>query len=107
MVFAAGILSYGIHEGIEAAEEMGHEISWLGSEAYNLVLSEASVFHPEEGVIGSVTEGLIGKIYLSPEWLTLFAYLAYWLIVGAYLIKVYMPEKFERFVQKVFHRKET
>ncbi|KXA90045.1 hypothetical protein AKJ61_01565 [candidate division MSBL1 archaeon SCGC-AAA259B11] len=104
LVFAAGILSYGVHEGIEAAEEMGYEISWLGSEAYNFAPGEASIFHPEAGVIGSVIEGLIGKVYLSPEWLTLFTYITYWLIVGAYLVKTYAPERSDGFVQKAFRK---
>lgn len=103
LIFAAGILSYGVHEGIEAVEEMGHEVSWLGGEAYNLTPAAGSVFHPDEAV-GSVIQGLIGKVYLSPEWLTLFAYVIYWAIVGTYLLKVYAPTRYNGVVEKIFRR---
>ncbi len=93
LIFAAGILSYGMHEGIEALEIAGHELEWLGSKAYDITPSVSSIFHPEEGVIGAVIQGLIGRVYPSPEWLTLIVYKLYWLIVGIYMLKVYVPEK--------------
>ncbi|KXA99168.1 hypothetical protein AKJ48_02515 [candidate division MSBL1 archaeon SCGC-AAA261O19] len=105
LIFAAGILSYGVHEGIEAVEEAGHEVHWLEAKAYDFTPSTDSIFHPKEGAIGAVIQGLIGKIYLSPEWLTLIAYLLYWLIVGTYMLKVYAPTKFNGFIEKLFRRK--
>lgn len=104
LVFAGGILSYGVHEGIEAAEVAGYEAEWLGAEAYNLAPSTSSMFHPEEGAAGSVIQGLVGKVYLAPEWLTLVSYLGYWLVVGSYVLKTYRPAEFGGFVDRVFGR---
>lgn len=91
LVFAAGILSYGTHEFIEAAEDSGVELGWLGEKAYDLNPPENTLFHPKTGEVGMVIRGLIGTIYLDPEWLTLILYFSYWLVVGIFILKVYAP----------------
>lgn len=104
LVFAAGILSYGTHEFIEAAEDSDVELGWLGEKAYNLNPPENTLFHPKTGEAGMVIRGLIGTIYLNPERLTLILYLGYWLVVGAFIAKVYAPTKFNGFVNRMLLR---
>ncbi len=108
MIFAAGILSYGTHELIEAAEDSGTELGWLGDKAYDLNPprnpdNSYPLFH-KKGDVGIVIQGLIGTLYLDPEWLTLFVYLGYWLVIGTFIVKVYAPSKFNGFVDRIFFR---
>ncbi len=103
LIFAAGILSYGMHEFIEAAEDSDVELGWLGEKAYDINPPENTPFH-KKGEVGMVIRGLIGTIYLDPEWLTLFVYLGYWLVVGTFIVKVYAPTKFNGFVDRIFFR---
>lgn len=105
LVFAAGILSYGTHEFIEAAEDSGVELGWLGEKAYDLNPPENTLFHPKTGEVGMVIRGLIGTIYLDPEWLALILYFSYWLVVGIFILKVYAPTKFNGFADRIMLRK--
>lgn len=91
LVFAAGLLGYGIHEYIEAAEGYGMETGFLGTQAFNVNPADAS--HPlhEKGAVGSVLKTLLGYDG-NPEWLRVFAYLGYWVIIGASLLRTYKPE---------------
>lgn len=90
LVFAAGLLGYGIHEYIEAAEAYGIEAGFLGSQAFNI--NPADVSHPlhEKGTIGSILKTLFGYDG-NPEWLRVFVYLGYWVIIGAFLLRTYKP----------------
>lgn len=108
LIFAAGILSYGTHELIEAAEGSDVELGWLGEKAYDLnpALNPDNtypLFH-KKGDGGMVIRGLVGTLYLDPEWLTLFVYSGYWLVIGTFIIKVYAPTKFNGFVDRIFFR---
>lgn len=49
--------------------------------------------HPlhEKGTIGSVLKALVGYDG-NPEWLRVFAYLGYWLVVGFYVFRTYGPQ---------------
>lgn len=106
LIFAAGILSYGTHELIEAAEDSGSDLGWLGGRAYDLNPpmnpdNSYPLFH-EKGSVGMIIRSLVGTIYLDPEWLTLFAYLGYGLVVGTLIFKVYAPTKFNGLIDRVF-----
>jgi len=92
VVFAAGLAGYGTHELIEAGEDSGIQFGVLGQKAFNINPSlNSDGSYPslhEKGVIGSVFAALVGYDG-NPEWLRVIVYLAYWLIVGAYVIKTY------------------
>lgn len=109
LVFAAGILSYGTHEFVEASEKGGIYLGWLGEKAYDLNPprnpdNSYPLFH-KRGEVGMIIRSLIGTIYLDPEWLALFVYLGYWLVVGTLMFKVYAPTKFNGFVDRLMLRK--
>lgn len=95
LIFAAGLLGFGAHEYIEAAESYGIELGFFASNAYNInppANSDGSypLLH-EKGAIGSVFKALVGYDG-DPEWLRVFVYLGYWLVIGLYLIKTYNPQ---------------
>jgi high-affinity iron transporter len=90
VVFAAGLAGYGVHELIEAGERTGFDIGLLGEEAYDInppVNPDGSfpLLH-EKGVAGSVLKALVGYDG-NPEWLRIFVYVGYWLVVGLYLYR--------------------
>lgn len=90
-VFAAGLLGYGVHEYIEAAESYGIELGFLAQKPYNI--NPADTSHPlhEKGAVGSIAKALVGYDG-DPEWLRIFAYVGYWIIVGFYLLRTYSPQ---------------
>jgi high-affinity iron transporter len=90
VVFAAGLAGYGVHELIEAGERTGLDIGVLGEEAYDInppINPDGSypLLH-EKGVAGSVLKALVGYDG-NPEWLRVFIYVGYWLVVGLYLYR--------------------
>ncbi len=91
IIFAAGLFGYGIHEYMEAAEIAGIETGLLSKSAFDINPSDASDIFHEKGVIGSIAKAMVGYDG-NPEWLRVFAYLGYWLIVGAYFLRTYYPE---------------
>ncbi len=92
IVFAAGLAAYGTHEIIEAAEASGVQFGVFGQKAYSInppLNSDGSypVLH-ERGIVGSIFAALLGYDG-NPEWLRVIVYLAYWLVVGAYVVRTY------------------
>lgn len=90
IIFAAGLLGYGIHEYMEIADHMKIDMGILSHAAYDINPPAASVFH-EKGAVGSVLASLVGYDG-NPEWLRIIAYLAYWVVIGLYILIVYKPE---------------
>jgi high-affinity iron transporter len=85
VVFAAGLLGYGVHEFIEAGllpPIIGHV--WD--------INPVDPSHPlhENGAIGSILKALIGYDG-NPELLRVIVYVAYWLVLGLYLLRTYAP----------------
>lgn len=91
LIFAAGLLGFGVHEYIEVAEGYGTKLGFLGEHAYDINPADASHVLHEKGSIGSVAKALIGYDG-NPEWLRVFAYIGYWLVVGLYLHRTYRPQ---------------
>ena len=94
LIFASGILSYGVHESVEVAESMWLENDLLFSVAYDLTPEDDSILHPDQGVLGAVFSSFLGAMYLSPEKITFMVYLIYWVSVGGYIIREIYPERF-------------
>ncbi len=95
IIFAAGLLGYGVHEFIEAGEETGAQTGFWGEHAYDINPAQNSdgsyaLLH-EKGAIGSILKSLVGYDG-NPEWLRVVVYLAYWIIVGLYVLAVYKPD---------------
>ncbi len=88
IIFAAGLLGYGVHEFMEAAETRGVNLGVLAQPAFNI--NPSDITHPlhEKGVVGSVLKTLIGYDG-NPEILRIIVYLAYWTAIGMYLVKTY------------------
>ncbi len=87
LVFAAGLVGFAAHELSETAENLGFNLGVMRQQAFNVNLAPSSIFH-EEGALGSLLSALFGYT-LSPEWIRLGVYLAYWLVIGGYLILAY------------------
>ena len=93
IIFAAGLVGYGVHELIEAGEAANIHLGVLSQPAFDInpplnIDGTYPLLH-EKGVIGSLFAALVGYDG-NPEWLRVFTYLAYWLIMGAYLLKNYL-----------------
>jgi len=98
IVFAAGLAGYGVHELIEAGEATGIEFGLLGQQAFNINPSanpdgNYPLLH-EKGAIGSIFKALVGYDG-NPEWLRVFVYVGYWLIVGIFVLKTYRKKEGE------------
>jgi len=89
IVFAAGLAGYGVHELIEAGESFGIELGILAQPAFDInPPPNADGTYPllhEKGAVGSVLAALVGYDG-NPEWLRVIAYLAYWLVLGTYVL---------------------
>lgn len=88
IMFAAGLLGYGVHEFIEAAEISGVNLGILAQPTFNI--NPIDVAHPlhEKGPVGSVLKTLIGYDG-NPEILRVIVYLAYWVAIGTYWLRKY------------------
>jgi high-affinity iron transporter len=92
IVFSAGLAGYGVHELIEAGENMGYDFGVLGEKPYDInppVNPDGTypALH-EKGVAGSILKALIGYDG-NPEWLRIIVYLGYWLVIGTYVLRSY------------------
>jgi len=92
IIFAAGLIGYGVHELIEAGESANIQFGALGQHAFDInpplgVNGTYPLLH-EKGAVGSLFAALVGYDG-NPEWLRVIVYLTYWLVMGAYLIKNY------------------
>lgn len=85
IVFAAGLFGYGIHELIEAGELMGQDFGFFGEKAYDINPTEETNLLHEKGAIGSIFKSLVGYDG-NPEWLRVFGYIGYWLIIGSWVL---------------------
>lgn len=88
LIFAAGLLGYGIHEMIEAAEGSGVEIGILAAHAFDINPADKQNLFHEKGAVGSVLKALVGYDG-NPEWLRVIAYVGYWVVIGSYLARFY------------------
>lgn len=108
ILLAAGLAGYGVHEAIEYNSKTGGaDLGWFDDKAYNLGLTENDALH-HKGAIGSVFAVMFGYS-ASPEWGRVVFHLAYLVVVLPLVIRVYSPEKFNGFVDKVLwfrHQKE-
>jgi high-affinity iron transporter len=92
IVFSAGLAGYGVHELIEAGENLGYDFGVLGDKPFNInppVNPDGTypILH-EKGVVGSILKALVGYDG-NPEWLRITVYLGYWLIIGSYVLRTY------------------
>lgn len=92
IVFAAGLVGSGIHDLIEAGGDLGIQFGTLGQPAYNInppLNPDGSypLLH-DQGAVGSILTSLVGYSG-NPEWLRIIVYLAYWVIVGAFVLRTY------------------
>jgi high-affinity iron transporter len=85
VVFAAGLLSYGVHEFIEAGL-----VPPLIDPVWNINPPDATHPFHENGAIGSLLKALIGYDG-NPELLRVIVYVGYWLVIGYYLLRTYAP----------------
>ena len=90
VIFAAGLAGYGVHELLEAGENMGYDFGFLAAKAYDInppINPDGSfpLLH-EKGIVGSVLKALVGYDG-NPEWLRVTVYLGYWAVVGFYLYR--------------------
>lgn len=90
IVFAAGLLGYGVHEFIEAMKIWGVDLGILAQPAFDI--NPSDIAHPlhEKGTVGSIFKTLIGYDG-NPEILRVIAYLSYWLAIGTYWLKKFSP----------------
>ena len=88
LVFAAGLLGYGVHELVEAAEGSGIEVGPLAASAFDINPPDIeNIFH-EKGFIGSILKALVGYDG-NPEWIRVIVYLGYWITIGGFLLRSY------------------
>lgn len=85
VIFASGLLGYGVHELIEAGL-----LPPIIDHVWDI--NPASITHPlhEKGAIGSLLKALIGYDG-NPELLRVIVYIGYWLVIGYYLVQTYAP----------------
>lgn len=95
IVFAAGLVGYGVHELIEAGESSGVELGVLGQNALDVnppqnIDGTYPLLH-EKGAVGAVFSTLVGYDG-NPEWLRVIVYLCYWLVIGTYVLLTYQKK---------------
>jgi len=105
LVFASGLLGYGAHELIEAAQANGLVMGVLASAAYNINPADAGNLLHEKGLLGSVLKALIGYDG-NPEWLRVVLYWSYWILIGSFLLKTYAPRTYQNTLGRL-HRPES
>jgi high-affinity iron transporter len=88
LVFSAGLFGYGVHELMEAAENLGVEIGPLATHAYDINPADSTNIFHENGVVGSILKALVGYDG-NPEWLRIIVYFGYWAVVGYVVIHIY------------------
>lgn len=86
-VFAAGILYHTTNELTEMLEDVGVSLGFLSTQAYNLGISETSLF-AEEGLAGGILHSFTGYMQ-SASWLAVTSYLVYWATIGPLLYRTY------------------
>ncbi len=100
ILLAAGLVGYGVHEAIEYNQKTGgSNLGWFDDSAYDLGINENNIFH-HKGAIGSVFAVMFGYS-AKPEWGRVLFHLTYLIVALPLLIRVYSPEKFSGFVNRV------
>jgi high-affinity iron transporter len=66
VLLAGGLAGYGVHELIEYQEEVGAEVGWFGSIAFQLDIAKDSPLH-HKGAVGSVAAVMLGYS-VKMEW---------------------------------------
>jgi len=92
IVFSAGLAGYGVHELIEAGENMGYDFGVMGQKPYDINPplnpdGTYPILH-EKGGVGSILKALVGYDG-NPEWLRIIVYLGYWAVIGTYVFRAY------------------
>jgi high-affinity iron transporter len=92
IVFSAGLAGYGVHELIEAGENLDYDFGVLGQKPYDInppVNPDGTypILH-EKGIAGSILKALVGYDG-NPEWLRIIVYLGYWAVIGTYVFRTY------------------
>jgi len=89
LIFGAGLAGYGVHELIEAGENMGNDFGILAEKPFDInpPLNPDGTYPllHEKGFIGLILKALVGYDG-NPEWLRIVVYLGYWSVIGSYLI---------------------
>jgi len=89
LIFGAGLAGYGVHELIEAGENMGYDFGILAEKPFDInpPLNPDGTYPllHEKGFIGLILKALVGYDG-NPEWLRIVVYLGYWSVIGSYLI---------------------
>jgi len=86
VVFAAGLAGYGVHELIEAYEDRIPPL--LRQEAWKVNPADSGNPFHENGAIGSILKAMVGYDG-NPEILRLVVYVAYWIVLGAFVLRCY------------------
>jgi len=89
-VLAAGILYHTTSELSELLEESGVSLGLLSRQAYDLGITETSIFG-EEGMLGGILHSFTGYMQ-SAVWLSVLSYLGYWGLMGLVLYRTYRPK---------------
>jgi high-affinity iron transporter len=96
IIFSAGLAGYGVHELIEAGENLGYDFGIMGEKPFDInpPLNPDGTYPllHEKGVIGSILKALVGYDG-NPEWLRIIVYLGYWIFIGSYVLKSYWSQK--------------
>ncbi len=96
IVFSAGLAGYGVHELIEAGENLGYDFGVFGDKPFDInppVNPDGTypVLH-EKGIAGSILKALVGYDG-NPEWLRIIVYLGYWAVIGTYVFRTYIKPR--------------
>ena len=100
VIFAAGLLGYGVHEFIEAGI-----FPPIIENVWDI--NPPDMMHPlhEKGAIGSLLKALVGYDG-NPELLRVIVYVGYWLVIGYYLLRIYAPSSLRWNRNKVEEKKQ-
>lgn len=92
-VLAAGILYHTSSEMVEMLGDIGVSLGFFSTQAYNLGISETSLFG-EEGLVGGIIHSFTGYMQSAP-WLAVISYFVYWVVMGSLLYRTYRPSSTE------------
>lgn len=88
-MLAAGILYHTTSELAEMLDDIGVSLGFFSRQAYNLGISETSLFG-EEALLGGIIHSFTGYMQ-SATWFAVISYLVYWVVMGSLLYRTYRP----------------